>query len=51
MDNNNNNYSLQNVRSTNAFTKGKDLKTMPTRQYLDATVVPLILQALTEVAK
>jgi len=24
---------------------------MPTRQYLDATVVPVILQALTEVAK
>ena len=31
--------------------QGKDLKSMPTRQYLDATVVPFILQALTEVAK
>lgn len=33
------------------ITQGKDLKNMPTRQYLDATVVPVILQALTEVAK
>jgi len=31
--------------------QNKDLKTMPVRQYLDNTVVPLLLQAMTEVAK
>jgi hypothetical protein len=34
-----------------SLTQNKDLKTMPVRQYLDNTVVPVILQALTEVAK
>jgi hypothetical protein len=29
----------------------KDIKNMPVRQYLDHTVVPIILQALTELAK
>lgn len=29
----------------------KEFKDLATRQYLDATVVPVILQALTEVAK
>jgi len=33
------------------YIKNKDLKTMPVRQYLDTTVVPTILQALTELAK
>ena len=28
-----------------------DLKSMTTRQYLDATVVPILLQAMAEVAK
>jgi len=29
----------------------KDIKNMSVRQYLDHTVVPIILQALTELAK
>ena len=41
----------QHVRSNYLIIEGKDLKSLNTRQYLDATVVPVILQALTEVAK
>lgn len=29
------------------MTQNKDLKTMPVRQYLDNTVVPVLLQAMT----
>ena len=29
----------------------KDLNNLPTRQYLDATVVPILLEALAQVAK
>ena len=29
----------------------QDVKNMPVRQYLDHTVVPIILQAMTELAK
>ena len=31
--------------------QNKDLKSMPVRQYLDNTVVPILLQAMTELAK
>ncbi len=48
----NNNINIRNVKRGNTLViKTKDLKTMPVRQYLDNTVVPVILQALTEVAK
>jgi hypothetical protein len=39
------------ARSNDVVKQNKDLKSLPVRQYLDATVVPVVLQALTEVAK
>lgn len=40
-----------NERGNCLLTQSKDLKTMPVRQYLDNTVVPILLQAMTELAK
>jgi len=48
----NNNIKSKDVKRGKTYDiQTKDLKTMPVRQYLDNTVVPVILQALTEVAK